>query len=323
MILIWIRLGSIGNLEQSRCQRLVVCGSESVWEQVLRRLRTTALPSSSIVSVVSRVCSGKGGFDSYVCVSYGSAALSQGLRNDILGGMAFEPNYEMLRRLQENYGGMSDRELFDLAARPDDLTEVAHEALRAEMTSRGIERALEEPTGGPPMSARELPKVDWGDRLPGGRVVLMTFRDAMDAGNASDWLDAAGIAADMEDVSDKTTGGGSFYGGPPVALQMIVKKTDLDRAMGVLREKMGLFPLQEVEEADPVVDDGTVTALGYFGKREDAEEVVKVLDEGRIWHRIVANAEGTVDEENAFCLEVREVDVILAGNLVEKAMGLS
>jgi hypothetical protein len=238
----------------------------------------------------------------------------------ILGGMARELDSEMLGRLQQTYSEMSDRELFDLAARPDDLTEIAHEVLRTEMTSRGIERALEEPTGGPPMSGRELPKVDWGDRLPGERIVLMTFHDAISAGNASDWLEEVGITTDMEDVSDKTTGGGSFYGGPPVALQVIVKKADLDRAMGVLRDKMGLFPLQEVEVADELIDDGTVTALGYFGKREDADAVAKILDEGRIWHRLVVNLEGTVEEENAFCLEVREVDVVLAGDLVEKAI---
>jgi hypothetical protein len=91
----------------------------------------------------------------------------------------------------------------------------------------------------------------------------------------------------------------------------------------ILREKMGLFPLQEVEEADELVDDGTLTALGFFGKREDGEAVAQALEQARIWHRIVANAEGTAEDENAFSLEVREVDLVEAGEVVEKSMGLA
>ena len=68
----------------------------------------------------------------------------------------------------------------------------------------------------------------------------------------------------MRDVSDKDTTGGSFYGGPAVALQMIVPGTERERSVKILREKMGLFPLQDVEVADELVDDGTVTAVGYF-----------------------------------------------------------
>src|ERR1041385_1763254 len=98
--------------------------------------------------------------------------------------MAYELDSEMLQRLQSHYNEMADEELFDLAARPDDLTEIAYEALRAEMKKRGIDRALEEPAGKPPMPGGQLPKVPWGDGVAGGRVVLMTFQDAIDAGNA-------------------------------------------------------------------------------------------------------------------------------------------
>jgi hypothetical protein len=75
-----------------------------------------------------------------------------------------------------------------------------------------------------------------------------------------------------------------------------------------------------VEEADELVDDGTVTAVGFFGKRADADDVARALDEAKIWNRVVANPEGTVEEENAFSLEVREVDLFEAGDVVEKAI---
>ncbi|HEY4379671.1 MAG TPA: hypothetical protein VGN01_04955 [Acidobacteriaceae bacterium] len=235
--------------------------------------------------------------------------------------MAFEPNYEMLRRLQETYGEMTDGELLDLAAKPDDLTEVAREALHGEMTHRGINLKETEPREYVEAIVNPLPKPEFGTKLPDGSVVLITFHDAMATGEACDCLEAEGIGVDVRDVSEKSTTGGSFYGGPPVALEVIVQGNDRDRSVKILREKMGLFPLQEVEEADELVDDGTVTAVGFFGRREDAEAVAKTLDDGRIWHRIVANAEGTVEEENAFSLEVREVDLVKAGDLVEKALG--
>jgi hypothetical protein len=167
-----------------------------------------------------------------------------------------------------------------------------------------------------------LPKPEFGRKLADGRVVLTTFHDAIAAGEACDWLEGDEMDVDVRDVAEKSTGGGSFYGGPPVALQVIVKSGDRDQAVKILREKMGLFPLQEVEEADPTVDDGTLATLGEFGRREDADEVAKVLDEARIWHKVSANPDGNAADENAWTLEVREIDLVKAGEVVEKAMGL-
>jgi hypothetical protein len=237
----------------------------------------------------------------------------------ILCGMARELDSEMLRRLQEQYGEMSDGELLGLAATPDDLTDVALEVLRGEMTHRGIkpDAAVQEASAD---EGYALARPEFGQKLPDGSVVLMTFHDAMAAGDACDYLEAEDIDVRVRDVSEKNSGGGSFYGGPPVAMEVIVPGKDRARAVVILREKMGLFPLQEVEEADELVDDGTVTALGFFGKRKDAEAVAQALEQAGIWHRIVANEEGTVEDENAFSLEVREVDMVVAGDVVEKTI---
>jgi hypothetical protein len=215
---------------------------------------------------------------------------------------------------------MSDGELLELAGTPDDLTDVALEVLRGEMTHRGLKPEAAEASG---VTAHGLPKPEFGRKLPDGSVVLITLYDAMAAGNACDYLEADGIEVNVRDVSEKDAASGSFYGGPPVALQVIVPGADRARSVVILREKMGLFPLQEVEEADELVDDGTLTALGFFGKREDGEAVAQALEQARIWHRIVANAEGTAEDENAFSLEVREVDLVEAGEVVEKSMGLA
>jgi hypothetical protein len=302
---------------------MTICGSGSEVRKGPARRRTTNSTHflNDIRGVKGFFC-GKEVFDSVVCLSCGRSRAAEELRNDILGGMAFELDSEMLRRLQENYGGMSDGELLELAAKPADLTETAREVLRGEMTRRGIsldevkqvERAESLPGVVP------LPSPEYGENLPVGSVVLNTFYDAMSASEACDLLEAEGVQVDVRDVSQKDTTGGSFYGGPPVALEVIVPTTDRDRSVKLLREKMGLFPLQEVEEADEALDDGTVMALGFFGKREDAEAIAKALDDAKIWHRIVANAEGTVEDENAFSLEVREVDMVAAGDVVEKAI---
>jgi hypothetical protein len=226
--------------------------------------------------------------------------------------MARELDSEMLQRLQSSYGQMSDGELLELAARPDDLTDIGLEVLRGEMQRRRLQ-----PKAAAPPIAGEVYKP-----VRAGSAPLMTFHDAIAAGEACEHLEEAGISVEVRDVSAKVAGRGSFYGGPPVALEVIVQGVDRERAVGILREKMGLFPLQEVAEADELVDDGTISALGYFGKRDDAEEVARVLEDASMWHRIVANAEGTEEDENAYSVEVREIDLVKAGELVERAMGL-
>jgi hypothetical protein len=232
--------------------------------------------------------------------------------------MGRELDSEILRRLQQQYGEMSDGELLNLVAEPDDLTEVALEVLRGEITHRGLKPEVAEVSDA---GGYGLSQPEFGTKLADGSVVLMTLHDAMAVGNACDFLEAEGIEVNVRDVSEKG-GIGTMYGGPPVSLQVIVKVGDQDRAVKILREKMGLFPLQEVDEADAVVDDGTVATLGDFGRREDAEDVAKVLDEAGIWYRITANQEGSAEDENAWTLGVREIDLVKAGDVVEKAMGL-
>jgi len=242
----------------------------------------------------------------------------------MLGAMGYELESEKLARLQAVYADMSDRQLFDLAARPADLTDVAREVLRAEFVNRELDFPVEEPKGPPSSVGHELvPRSEPATAPAAGFVVLNTFHDAMEAGQACEALEAAGVEVDVQDVSEKLAGAGSFYGGPPVALQVGVLKRERERAMAVLRKEMGLFPLQEVAEADPVVDDGTVSTVGNFGLREDAEEIAKVLDEAGIWNRVVANPEGSAEYEDAYAVTVREVDLMRAGDVVEKALGLA
>ena len=155
-----------------------------------------------------------------------------------------------------------------------------------------------------------------------GRVSPITFFDAFEARQACECLEEKGVGFELCDVSEPQEGIPSFDSPPMVALQLFVGKTDLEYAKTVLREKMGLFPLQEVAVADVPVDDGTITDLGYFGRLAEAEEVARVLEDAHVWHRIAANPDGTVENEDCFTLKVKEIDVMRAGELVEKVLNL-
>jgi hypothetical protein len=249
------------------------------------------------------------------------------------------------QRLVELYRAMTDEELMQLAARPDDLTGEAQGVLCSEMGSRRL-RAEAAPVAEAEhmgMAERFAAGADYyaGLRFPAvaqpepemrpepaakglakGMVVLTTFHDAIAAREACDLLETEGMEIEVRDAASAHGGSGSFYGGPPVALQVIVQQRELGRAMAILREKMGMFPLQEVEVADEAIDDGTTAVLGAFGHRSDAEDVARVLEEAGVWHRIAANEEGSVADEDAYTLEVKEVDLVRAGDVVERGLGL-
>jgi hypothetical protein len=229
-----------------------------------------------------------------------------------------EPHAEW-QRLYERYHAMSDDELLDLAIGTDDLTEIAANVLDGELKARRL--TIVEPLWRDriPIAAMEAATVQ---EVAPGQTELMTFYDALNAGRACDFLGENGIDFDLQDVSQPQSAMRSFDNLPPVMLKLIVQKRDRERAKVILREKMGLFPLREVEVEDALVDDGTISELGYFARKEDAEEFGRILDDARTWHRIVPNPEGSVEDENLFALEVREIDLIRAGELVEKAMDL-
>jgi hypothetical protein len=236
--------------------------------------------------------------------------------------MARELDSELLGRLQRQYGEMSDGELLRLAASAGDLTDFAREAMRGEMQSRHLQVGSDPFAGAGTFAPQREPEPPPVKVLAKGMVPLIVFHDAIEAGQACDCLEAEGLEIDVRDVTAPNSGLGSMYGGPPVALQLIVRGADRERAMAILREKMGLFPLQEVEGTDAQVDDGTVATLGTFGRREDADEVARVLEEARIWHRVVADPEGSAANDDAWLVEVKEIDQVKAGDVVERAMNL-
>ena len=260
----------------------------------------------------------------------------------MLGAMAYELDSQGWERLRALYGQMSDGELLEMAAKPEELTDMAQQALRSEMTSRNLK--LERDSGGERRWAADsfadggslsaapsavagvlgstplLDEPQESDQHP-GESYLIIFHDAIQAGQACEALEAAEIWFRIEDISAPPADG--MYSGPAVALRVSVRTGDHDHAVRELRKKMGLFPLPEVTEPDAVVDDGTVMAVGFFARREDASAVAAALQQAGIWQRISENPDGSAENEDAWLVEVKEVDLVRAGDVVEKALGMA
>jgi len=231
------------------------------------------------------------------------------------------------QRLYERYHAMSDEELLQLAAGIEDLTDVAADVLRREMKERRLEvpQPVILPAGiAPPLRWWNPGEDEANDRSGSdpGLVTLMVFHDAIEAGRACEFLDEQEVDFQLQDVSKPRSMLGALEMSPPVSLRLAVAVADRQRAMGILRAKMGLFPLQEVAEPDEAVDDGSVATAGTFARREDADEAMRALDEAHIWRRLVADPEGRVEDEDCYTLEVREVDLVRAGESIASAMKL-
>lgn len=229
------------------------------------------------------------------------------------------------------YAQMSDGELLELAEKPDDLTEMALQVLRGEMTSRNLRL---EPAGGGGTERRWASDVfaDGGSRAKSsatailgsgprldaleesehpGESFLYVFYDAFKAGQACEALEAVEMWFRIEDVAKENT---------PVALRLSVRMQDHERAVAVMRRELGLFPLREVAEPDAMVDDGTVSQVAYFGSREEAEFAAEALQRRGIWNRVTTNPEGSVENEDAWVVEVKEMDLVRAGDVVIEAI---
>ncbi len=114
------------------------------------------------------------------------------------------------RRLAEFYSGQMDGELEQVAGQAYDLTDLAKEALRAELSKRGLKAALVEqrpvaPT--PPALPGDPPPEPPVESLPDGdselelrtRVAIRQFRDLPEALLAKGSLDSAGIECALVD----------------------------------------------------------------------------------------------------------------------------
>lgn len=189
-------------------------------------------------------------------------------------------------RLGRLYAEMGDEHLRDMAEEPEDLTDDARMALAAEMRRRGFAAAGNER----PVVAEVEPEREqgFGAGIPGviptgaaaveqalepggeerrGMARLLAFYDGVELSRACTLLDEAGMDFAIEEIA------GDGMSGVPQHFEVWVNTDQQEAARSVLREKMGLFPVAEVD-AGTVENDGVV---GVFDTRGEAEEIRGML----------------------------------------------
>jgi len=224
-------------------------------------------------------------------------------------------NDQEWRRLQGLYAAMSDGELLRLAEDRAGLTEVARQAIDAEMSKRGLEVPVEETVE--TASAPDESDVPLDPSL----VELITFQVPMDADTAMRLLDEHGVPAHMEHAVRQVN-----EDGPKVKmnwLSIFVERTRKEDAVVVLRKGMGLFPVMAADElGDPAEgSDGEEESLfmvGNFQDEADVEIAQKALTEAGIWFNAVKDTDEGADWEGT-TIEVKMDDLERALAVVETA----
>jgi hypothetical protein len=223
-----------------------------------------------------------------------------------------------MEKLSALYDEKSDGELQGLYEQRDGLTEVAQQALLGVMWQRG----LSAPSGGggdaPEVGAASdaIGEVE-EDTLGSGEVLAYLFHDAFQAREAIRTLTEAGIAHRMLDwhvVQPER---------PPdpmgLDVGLVVAQADLQATMQLLKEKLGLFPGPEGEDAP---EDGDSMEVLSMYERGDALVAARALGEAKmsfLWRDGSEHGSDLPDGETV-AIEVNAEDVERATQVVEDAL---
>jgi len=200
---------------------------------------------------------------------------------------------EELHRLQRLYAEFDDDALLRLASDPESLTEAAQNALTLELRRRRIS-----PLSPPSEAAREpdepKPADGFSAGVPGvlpdaaatveeafkpgsdsyvGMAKLIGFYDGLKLSLACEALDEAGIELAIEGPPADIPPSG------PAWFQIWVDSAEIEHSKSVLRNRLGLFPLAEADEANDTESEVEVTdgEVGDFESVDEAEEVRGLL----------------------------------------------
>jgi len=225
------------------------------------------------------------------------------------------PDENELNRLTALYRDMSDTQLLDLHADAANLTDDAQEVLRAEIRSRGLKIP-------PPAAAAESKPAEYvpdlvTDLHSDGLVALITFYNGLDLGLACDHLGDAGIELTVQPYPGTDVS--------PAAFQIRVAPEDRARAEEILREKMGLFPKQEViaEEDDaPEPADVDMVILGEFPDEDETAQTTAALDAAGIIYRMTPPYDDGENDAPGYTVEVHAADLDRGLAVVADALGL-
>jgi hypothetical protein len=140
--------------------------------------------------------------------------------------------------------------------------------------------------------------------------LLHTFFDALDAGKACGHLETSAIPFSVENLSTPQQGVSRFQEDPPIQIELLVRREDLQRARECLRELMHLFPEREIGVVEHRgYEEEVIVQAAACGTVEDADAVQSVLAEAGLWSR----QRKIVDDEDStyvtHSVEVKAVDV--------------
>jgi len=125
------------------------------------------------------------------------------------------------RRLAEFYSGQADGELEQVAGRANELTELAREALRAEMAKRGLNAPIVPYPPGDEVEMRNM-------------VAVRRFRDLPEALLAKGSLDSAGIDCALAD--DNVIRLDWFWSNMMGGIKLLVDREDAEAANEILNQ---------------------------------------------------------------------------------------
>ncbi len=210
-------------------------------------------------------------------------------------------------RLGAMYGEMGDGELLGLHVKARDLTDVAQEALSAEVKRRGLVIPIEDVEEGTGVSV---------SRSDSGWKTLHVFSQTFEAQAAFRLLERNGIEFAVEDRTVDENG--ELREGPAVQLALMVEAQDWDRAVTLLRREAGLFPVAVVDPYGE--DESTEAEMGTVGEFEDPRDVAAAshaLEANGLWFRTVLHDH---EEWKRTSIEVRAEDVDRALDALEKLL---
>lgn len=228
-------------------------------------------------------------------------------------------------RLETMYGEMEDGHLKDLAQDRENLTLDGQIALQKVLVKRGLAPKHDEPAesgavkaiapgdeleegflpgipGFFPSTAAQMERaLEPSGQIRAGMENLASFFDGHELTKACEALEAAGIDLALE-PEDRD----QLEGAPP-SFAIWVDENEYSRAQGVLRQKLGMFPLAEME--DPAASgrrgETDMVTLGDFDTQDEAERVATMLGEQGIFCRL---GQQTDDDPPLYPVEVRAGD---------------
>ena len=206
-------------------------------------------------------------------------------------------------QLEKVYQELGDEHLRDLAEEPENLTDAARIAVAAEMRRRGFapdpDAAAPDLATAPvsiaPVTEPEL-ESGFGAGMPGifpggasmmeqalepaepdadpkdGMSRLISFYDGIELSKACGFLEDAEMEPVIEPIA------GDALSGVPPRFEVWLETSEIEPAKTLLRAKMGLFPLAEIDEEDDDEEFIAQPATGLVGVFESAAEAEEVKD---------------------------------------------